>query len=912
MCNYRLLSALMILIVVLAPARTASSQAQSGTLAGNIKDPNGAVIQKAQVLLRNETTRETRTAVSDNAGNFKVDGLVPGSYLVTVNAEGFKPFQRNLTIDGIKQTPLEVRLEIVETRAEIAVGARGTVTPNSDPNYRALRDAVIDQSFELKNLTIKRDVGNFTFRNGRITFLKPLLNKVSMAVFTGDGEFTMMPLLELEKNHLKMLTEKETVSETFDRLVLTFTDQTFDEFKKSAELVTADQSALDLLKDFRGRMRRNTERPRSLVEALFAGEEMENLDATLLAYLLNPNRGQMFNAYIYGKKHHDLRFFVRPYGALPGLSPEEVALVNLDPQAKEEGIWYLTHSEKEWKENMASSGEDKRLIDAENYRIETVITGEKLTSTCELTFTSLLDGERLLSFGLLPTLRVTRVAFDNAEIGFIQEKKDEDSSFHVLFPTPLVKGRRYKITIEYHGTKVLEDAGGGNFAVRARTSWYPSVNAFNDRATFDLTFKIPDKFVLVGVGKLVKEGKEGDFAVSHWVSDIPLAVAGFNYGLFKKKEIADSQTKYQIEGYATSELPSYMRGAASIGGMSPARLTESAMVDAQNSIRIFNHWFGEAPYGRIAITQQPQLNFGQSWPTLVYLPIIAFFDSTQRWQMFGMQRGLTDFVQEVTPHEVAHQWWGHIVGWTSYHDQWISEGFSDFSASLFLQYAQEGKNDRYQKFWESQRQAILEKNNFGIRHNDAGPIWMGLRLNSARTPGAYSRVAYNKGSYVLHMLRWMMYDQKTGDLKFIEMMRDFVKGHVNQNASTESFKAYVDKHMKPAMDLEGNKRMDWFFRQWVYGTEIPRYKMEYWYEPAGGSEVSLNFTITQSDVSPTFKMIVPVYLDFDGNIVRLGDVSISGSGTSQVYKLKLPRKPKRVMINYYNDVLATESLSSAK
>ncbi|MBK7597316.1 MAG: hypothetical protein IPJ07_01835 [Acidobacteria bacterium] len=173
-----------------------------------------------------------------------------------------------------------------------------------------------------------------------------------------------------------MLTEKETVSENFDRLVLTFTDQTFDEFKKSAQLVTADQSALDLLKDFRGRMRRNTERPRSLVEALFAGEEMENLDATLLAYLLNPNRGQMFNAYIYGKKHHDLRFFVRPHGALPGLSPEEVTLVNLDPQAKEEGIWYLTHSEKEWKENKASSGEDKRLIDAENYRIETVITGE--------------------------------------------------------------------------------------------------------------------------------------------------------------------------------------------------------------------------------------------------------------------------------------------------------------------------------------------------------------------------------------------------------------------------------------------------------------------------------------------------------------------------------------------------------
>ena len=69
--------------------------------------------------------------------------------------------------------------------------------------------------------------------------------------------------------------------------------------------------------------------------------------------------------------------------------------------------------------------------------------------------------------------------------------------------------------------------------------------------------------------------------------------------------------------------------------MTPTRLTENAIVEAQNSMRVFTHWFGEAPYGRIAITQQPQFNFGQSWPTLVYLPISAFFDSTQRWMLMG-------------------------------------------------------------------------------------------------------------------------------------------------------------------------------------------------------------------------------------------------------------------------------------
>jgi len=910
MCYRSILLTFIVFVLLLIPMQPASSQARNGVLTGTVKDPTGALIQKAQVSVRNEATGQTSNAVTDEAGNFRLEGLAPGGYLVVIVREGFKPLERRVKIESGKPAGLEIRLEIIETRAEVAVGAKGTLAPNSDPNYRAIRESAVDQTYEIKEITLKRDAAVFKLRSGRMTFFKPALERVAMAVFTGEGELTLTPFMDIEKNYLKLLTGQESVTEGFDRLVLTFTDQTFDEIKKSSQPVAPDPAAAGLIEDFRNRMRRNTERPRSLVEALFSGEDIENLDATLLAYLLNPKRGPMFNAWIHGRRHKDLRFYLRPHGALPGLSPEEVALINYDPANKEEGIWYLSHTEDELKTGKASSGEDKRMVDADHYRIETVITGEKLTSTCELTFTSLVDGERLLTFGLLPTLRVTKVSFENAEIGFIQEKKDQDSSFHALFPAPLVKGKKYKLLVEYQGTKVLDDAGGGNFAVGARTSWYPSVNSFNDRATFDLTFKIPNKFVLVGVGKLIREGKEGDFAVSQWVSEIPLAVAGFNYGRFKKKEVSDPQAKYQIEGYATSQLPDYMRGAEGIGGMSPSRLTDSAIVDAQNSIRIFNHWFGEAPYGRIAITQQPQMNFGQSWPTLVYLPIISFLDSTQRWQMFGIQNSLTSFIQEVTPHEVAHQWWGHIVGWASYRDQWISEGFSDFSAGLYLQYTQGGKLDRYHKFWESQRQAILEKNAFGLRHNDAGPVWMGLRLNTARTPGAYSRIAYNKGSYVLHMLRWIMFDTKTGDQKFIEMMKDFVKSHTHENASTESFKFFVEKHMKPGMDLEGNRRMDWFFNQWVYGTEIPRYKLEYSLTEDGGT--MLSGTLTQSDVSPGFKMLVPIYLDFDGNVMRLGEIAVAGSVTTQPFQVKLPRKPKRVMINYHHDVLATESLNVAK
>jgi hypothetical protein len=118
--------------------------------------------------------------------------------------------------------------------------------------------------------------------------------------------------------------------------------------------------------------------------------------------------------------------------------------------------------------------------------------------------------------------------------------------------------------------------------------------------------------------------------------------------------------------------------------------------------------------------------------------------------------------------------------------------------------------------------------------------------------------------------------------------------------------------MLPKMDLAGNKKLDWFFLQWVYGKEVPRYKLEYSLTPQSDGKTLLSFTLTQSEVSQGFGMLVPVYLDFDGKIVRMGEVPAIGSSTSQEYKIMLPQKPKRVLINYHYDVLASASESVEK
>jgi aminopeptidase N len=285
---------------------------------------------------------------------------------------------------------------------------------------------------------------------------------------------------------------------------------------------------------------------------------------------------------------------------------------------------------------------------------------------------------------------------------------------------------------------------------------------------------------------------------------------------------------------------------------------------------------------------------------LVYMPIIAYLDSTTRNAIFST--ATTDFFRIVAPHEVAHQWWGHTLGWKSYRDQWMSEGFSELSASLFAHLVYGDKE--FLEFWKDQREQILEKNEMGKRPGDVASVTMGYRADNARTGGVTRNVIYPKGAFILHMIRMMMYDNKTRDERFIAMMRDFVKTHYNRNVSTEDFKRAVEKHMTPDMDIEGTNTMDWFFRQFVYGTDIPRYKLDYQLLPEGPQTV-LKMKLTQSEVSADFRMAVPVYLESeDRKLAKLGAVRILGN-SSQEATVTLGFRPRRVMLAAYEDVLAT-------
>ncbi len=781
--------------------------------------------------------------------------------------------------------------------------------------YTALREAKLGgEVATVTGLALKRDAGTLTLKSGELYFIAPVGDRVTGAVFVGDGEFTLTPPLECEKQAIAIYTKTPSITEHFSELVLRFSDETFAEVKASSQAAfstggpRADRAAQlldDNIKLLRDRLRMNV--------ALRILSDV---------YTSDKNGRGYFAAFVKGDRWSKLFYLVDPRG-IPFVSPEQVALVSYGET--DGGIWTAFPMSTD-------AIADSRTYDIKEHDIEATIDGTTLKAKDTMKIAGVRDGVRVLPFDLFPTLRVSKVTDASGEaLSFVQQGKDDDAELAVVLAQPLARGAEVTITVEYAGQEAVIDAGGGNFILNpgSRSTWYPNnaSSSFGDRAKFRTTYITPKKFTIVGTG--APEGEpteEGDLQISRWTSgDLELAVTGFNYGRFKREELKDPETGYQLEFYANKEVPDQIREMqiqiekaeaqgiktnTTLGAISTTGMAKSALADTQNATRIYNAYFGKLPYTRVAMTQQPFGNFGQAWPTLVYMPFTAFLDTTIRMQMMGARGATDDFWKYVGPHEVAHQWWGHVIGWTSYRDQWMSEGFAEFSASLYVQHVR--GMEPFVDFWESHRKEIVDSHpaTNGKQPYTIGPVTQGFRLSGAKTGAVYRYLVYPKGAYILHMLRMLMFSPQTQDQAFIAMMKDFIQTYYNRDVSTEDFKKMVDKHMLDAMNLGGNGRMDWFFNQWVYGSEVPSYTFEYSLKDEGGKP-TLSGKLTQSGVSDGFMMTVPIYLDFGKGWARLGQVALVGNASKE-FKVPLPERPKRAAANALNDVLCVNMTNSQK
>jgi aminopeptidase N len=172
---------------------------------------------------------------------------------------------------------------------------------------------------------------------------------------------------------------------------------------------------------------------------------------------------------------------------------------------------------------------------------------------------------------------------------------------------------------------------------------------------------------------------------------------------------------------------------SAVGNLNAAALGKTINVETENTLKVFQNYFGPYPYHQIAVTNIVG-TYGQGWPGLLYLSWLMFLDSTQRHALgIKNQTQLTDFFRG---HESSHQWWGQRVGWKSYHDQWLSEGFAEFSGLLYVQFRENMKESLTQFRLNKDLLSTEDQNRHKVQ--DLGAIWLGQRIRSSITgPGSY-------------------------------------------------------------------------------------------------------------------------------------------------------------------------------
>lgn len=805
----------------------------------------------------------------------------------------------------LRRVLLGVLLVLVSSFSTLAADTLA-LGPNSDPTYQQLRNLSLGGDVvSVSNFTLKRDAATFYLRSGTVCFVPPVNGKVTGAVFVGDGNFVLDPPDASERASLKLLTKEDEFSENFKQTVFRFTDSTYEEIKKDGSPATGGCDA-GILRDSQ-----NTTRHKFKT----------NLEARLLEDVLSPETGGYFVAFIHGIRYNDKELY------------------EIDPKHRLAQVNFRTYDENKLGHWASFNISDERMKEGVGNRLriehqQLDVTFEKngnLAGKATTEFVAHRNGSKVVPFSLFRTLRVQSVTANGQGLSFIQEDKNDDADFAVILPTPLTKGDHFTITTAYEGKEAVVNEGGGNYYPVAREDWYPSEKGayFANYATYDMTLHIPKGMKMAATGVLVSESNENGQNVTVWKSEGPQTVAGFSFGKFKEEETKLTKPEYFIQSYANEESPdwvqslqravqpnqdlpraaggSHLGAPVALGSLSTTGLNKKALAEGELAVQLYTDYFGPSMFKHMQLTQQTACNYGQSWPELVWIPICYYFDTTVRHSL-GLDHADHGYWKVVTAHEVAHQWWGHTVGFASGRDQWMSEGFAEQSASLYISMIEKNPK-KFLEFWHDEQELLLERNAEGFRAIDVGPVTMGYRANTFRTGfNVTRRLIYPKGAYILHMIRMMMWDRKNGDQTFRETMQDFVKTYSGKAATTEDFKAMVEKHMSSEMDLEGNHRLDWFFNEYVYGTALPAYKLDSSFGKDPNGDVLFTFKVTQSGVDDKFKMIVPIYLELaDGRVVNLGRARLMGNtSVEQKVPLKgLKDAPKRAIVNYNYDVLAS-------
>jgi hypothetical protein len=458
-------------------------------------------------------------------------------------------------------------------------------------------------------------------------------------------------------------------------------------------------------------------------------------------------------------------------------------------------------------------------------------------------------------------------------------------------------------------------------------------------AHFDLEFRYPSSWTLLATGKQVADESgadksSGDEKVSRWISERLIPIAGFNLGRYVTAEAkagAVSVDVFGTRGVERSfpkappqaqmiEPPPTFRGLApgatpAVPVMvtppppSPARNVQLVADSAAKAVESFSAWFGPYPYHSLALTQMPG-DVSQGWPGLIFLSSVAFLNPQELTdlKLDPVSRILDS---QTLVHETAHQWWGDLVLWKSYRDQWLMEGLANYSALLVLE-----KRDpaQFRQVLEKYRRDLQSTNKDGERLSDAGPVTLGQRLISSHFPGGYEAITYERGAWLFHMLRSMLRDcelttrdhtrQTNPDEPFFRALRRIRDRYAGTSITTKEFLHVFEEELPRPLWYENRHSLDWFMDGWINGKAMPILQAREIRILQKDQSAIASGVIVQKDARVDLVTAVPVYaVTAAKSLVYIGEVLADGAETS--FRLPTPTDTRKIVLDPKQTILTT-------
>jgi aminopeptidase N len=285
---------------------------------------------------------------------------------------------------------------------------------------------------------------------------------------------------------------------------------------------------------------------------------------------------------------------------------------------------------------------------------------------------------------------------------------------------------------------------------------------------------------------------------------------------------------------------------------------------------------------------------GQGFPGMIYLSTLSYLAPNDRPISRLGERERTFFSDILYAHEVAHQWWGNIVSSSGYQHDWLIEALADYSGLLYLE---KRKGSRaIETVLNQYRGDLLAKQEDGSTLESTGPIALGLRLRTSKAPDAWRVIAYEKGSWILHMMRGEM-----GDERFLSFLGELRRRFEWKALDSEGFRQVAAEFLPPKST---DPKLESFFDQWVYSTGIPTLSVKYSLSGKAPAQ-KLTVTVEQKGVDEDFSANVPVEIQF-GKMKPVVHM-VRTSSEPVVFTIAVRQAPTKVAIDPANRVLAVKT-----